>query len=100
MKGMNVLKEIVNTAHWLLRNEGLFVGSSSALNVATAIRTARKLSASIDDKNNNNRKEKRLRVVTVICESGSRHLSRFWNPAYITSEYNLQWPDDSSTLQI
>ena len=36
-------QEVVDTAHWLLQNEGLFVGSSSALNVAVAIHTAKRL---------------------------------------------------------
>ena len=36
-------QEEVDTAHWLLQNEGLFVGSSSALNVAVAIHTAKRL---------------------------------------------------------
>jgi len=36
-------QEALDTAHWLLQNEGLFVGSSSALNIAAAARTAKSL---------------------------------------------------------
>lgn len=36
-------QEVIDTAHWLLFNEGLFVGSSSALNIAVAIHTAKRL---------------------------------------------------------
>ena len=36
-------QEVLDTAQWLLRNEGLFVGSSSALNIAAAARTAKSL---------------------------------------------------------
>jgi cysteine synthase len=71
-------QEIIDTAHYLLREEGLFVGSSSAMNVAAACRVAISM-------------PKGSVVVTIICDSGQRHLSRFWNPAYI-SDYNLTWP--------
>lgn len=71
-------QEILDTAHWLLREEGLFVGSSSAMNVAAACRFAKKLPVNSV-------------IVTVICDSGQRHLSRFWNPVYI-EKYGLSWP--------
>ena len=71
-------QEIVDTAHWLLREEGLFVGSSSAMNVAAAVRTARKMPPDSV-------------IVTIICDSGQRHLSRFWNPLYM-AKYGLVWP--------
>lgn len=72
-------QQMVDTAHWLLRHEGLFVGSSSAMNVAAAIQTAKTLG-------------KGKTIVTVICDSGNRHLSRFWNPEYLQSN-GLVWPD-------
>eukprot|EP01034_Spumella_vulgaris_P022853 gene22853-29027_t len=74
---------MVNMAHWLLRHEGLFVGSSSALNVAAAVHTAMRMGPG-------------KKIVTVICDSGNRHLSRFWNPEYLATN-KLQWPD-SETL--
>lgn len=67
-------------AHWLLREEGLFVGSSSALNVFAAYTMARQLGPGHV-------------LVTVICDSGQRHLSRMWNEEYIR-RYNLKWPSD------
>lgn len=73
-------QEAVDMAHWLLQNEGLWVGSSSAMNVVGAIETAWKL-------------PKGAHVVTVICDSGSRHLTRFWNRDFIL-ERGLQWPRD------
>lgn len=69
---------VLDTAHWLLAEEGLFVGSSSALNVAVACITARNLGPGHT-------------VVTVICDHGSRHLSRFWNKEYV-KQYDLVWP--------
>jgi len=88
-------------AHWLLRNEGLFVGSSSALNVCAAVRTAYELK---NGKNSgvssggvggdmSSAKGDRLRIVTVICDNGNRHLSRLWNKEYIHTNYKLTWPE-------
>ena len=53
-------------AHYLLRFEGLFLGSSSALNCVAALRAGAELPAGST-------------VVTVLCDGGARYLSRFWN---------------------
>ena len=73
-------QEIVDMAHWILREEGLFIGSSSAMNIVAACRTAKKMN--LVDGN----------IVTIVCDSGQRHLSRFWNEAYV-SIYGIIWPD-------
>jgi len=99
-------QDVVNMAHWLLRNEGLFVGSSSALNVCAAVRTALELKKKDSDcsaKTNTHTtrcttssassEKERLRVVTVICDNGNRHLSRLWNKEYIHNNYKLKWPE-------
>lgn len=77
-------QEIVDMAHWLLNHEGIFVGSSSALNVSVAVKTALSL-------------PEQSTVVTVICDSGQRHLSRLWNKEYVAS-YDIRWPDDSKLV--
>lgn len=76
-------QEILDTAHWLLEQEGLFVGSSTALNIAAACRTALALGPGHT-------------VVTVACDSGTRHLSRLWNPDYV-GNYHLTWPESGVT---
>lgn len=76
-------QEVVDTAHWLLEHEGLFVSSSSALNIAASVRVAKRLGPG-------------HRIVTIICESGQRHYSRFYNPEYL-AECGLQWPDESDS---
>lgn len=48
--------------------EGLFVGASSAVNCVAAAQYAQSL-------------EPGSRVVTILCDSGTRHLSRFWKEA-------------------
>ncbi|CAJ1949689.1 unnamed protein product [Cylindrotheca closterium] len=72
-------QEAVDMAHYLLKLEGLWVGSSSAMNVVGAIRTA------IDMPEGSN-------VVTMICDGGQRHATRFWNPAFIEKNRGLIWP--------
>ncbi|RCI12520.1 hypothetical protein L249_1300 [Ophiocordyceps polyrhachis-furcata BCC 54312] len=53
-------------ARWLVSHDGLFVGSSSAVNCAAAVAVAMTLPPG-------------SRVVTVLCDSGTRHLSKFWS---------------------
>ena len=74
-------QEAVDMAHWLLKEEGLFVGSSSAMNVFGAIRLA---SDTIGPGSC---------VVTIICDGGQRHLTRFWSRDFI-KEWGLEWPGD------
>ncbi|KAI2641093.1 cysteine synthase-like protein [Xylaria nigripes] len=52
-------------ARWLVENDGLFVGSSSAVNCVAAVTTALSLPLG-------------SRVVTILCDSGTRHLSKLW----------------------
>jgi cysteine synthase A len=56
----------VEMAHWLLREEGLFLGGSAALNVAGAARLAATLPAG-------------SRVATILCDGGDRYRSRLYN---------------------
>lgn len=73
-------QDAVDMAHWLLANEGLFVGSSSAMNVVGAVETAKGLPEDSV-------------VVTVICDNGQRHVTRFWNRDFCLS-WGLAWPGD------
>jgi len=73
-------QEAVDIAHWLLKEEGIFVGSSSAMNISAAVRYADLMPSGSF-------------VVTVICDGGQRHLSRFWNKDFI-QRWGLKWPGD------
>ncbi|OAY72841.1 Cysteine synthase 2 [Ananas comosus] len=63
-------KEAVEMSRFLLRNDGLFVGSSSAMNCVGAVRVARALGPGHT-------------IVTILCDSGMRHLSKFFNDQYL-----------------
>jgi cysteine synthase len=66
------VQEAVDMAHFLLRNEGLWVGSSSAVNCVGAVKVARKLGRC-------------KRVVTILCDGGHRHLSKFYHQHFLES---------------
>ncbi|MQM01147.1 hypothetical protein Taro_033894 [Colocasia esculenta] len=68
-------KEAVEMSRFLLRNDGLFLGSSSAMNCVGAVRLARELGPGHT-------------IVTILCDSGMRHLSKFYSPHYL-SDYGL-----------
>ncbi|MCJ1242812.1 hypothetical protein MMC30_000007 [Trapelia coarctata] len=57
--------EAVGMARWLVERDGVFVGSSSAVNCVAAVRLARDMGPG-------------HRIVTILCDSGTRHLSKFW----------------------
>ncbi|KAI0759857.1 PALP-domain-containing protein [Trametes elegans] len=64
--------EAVAMSRYLVHHDGLFLGSSSACNLVASIRLAKKLGW------NNGQ-----RIVTILCDSGSRHYSKFWNDDYL-----------------
>ncbi|KAI8820117.1 tryptophan synthase beta subunit-like PLP-dependent enzyme [Fimicolochytrium jonesii] len=65
-------REAVEMARYLVRNDGLFVGSSSAVNCVAAVRVARQLGPGHT-------------IVTMINDHGTRHLTKFWNDEYIAN---------------
>ena len=77
-------QEAVDMAHWLMKTEGLWVGSSSAMNVVGAIRTAIDLPSGST-------------IVTMICDSGQRHSTRFWNRDFV-EEWGLTWPSEQNNI--
>ena len=65
--------ETVRFVYRLLREEGLFVSSTSGINVAGAVRVARQLGRGHT-------------LVTVLCDSGSKYLSRLFNRDWLHSK--------------
>jgi len=57
----------------LLREEGLVVGGSSGINVAGAIKVARRLGPGHT-------------IVTVLCDYGTRYQSKLFNPEFLRSK--------------
>lgn len=78
-------RTMVEMAHWLLREEGLFVGGSAALNVAGAARFARSLPAG-------------SRVATLLCDGGDRYRSRLYNEGWLRENDASPQSDDLSFL--
>jgi cysteine synthase A len=69
--------ETVHYVYQLLREEGLFVGSTSGVNVAAAVRVARELGP-------------KHTVVTVVCDDGSKYLSRLYNRDWLAQKGLLE----------
>lgn len=62
----------------LLKNEGISVGGSSGVNIAAAIEMAREMGPGHT-------------IVTILCDSGNRYLSRLFNPEYLM-RHKLPFP--------
>lgn len=63
-----VLKTFIR---FLLKNDGLFLGSSSAMNCVGAVRVAESLGPGHT-------------IVTILCDNGMRHLSKFYSAEYLS----------------
>jgi len=57
--------QAMKMARWLVEKDGIFAGSSSAVNCVAAVVAALRM-------------PKDSRIVTILCDSGTRHLSKFW----------------------
>jgi len=69
--------ECVKMVYHLLRREGLFLGSSTGINVAAAVQLAQQLGPG-------------HRIVTILCDGGARYQSRLFNQTWLR-EKGL-WP--------
>ena len=65
-------QDALTIVNQLLREEGLFVGLSSGINLAGALRHARKLGPGHT-------------VVTVLCDSGHKYQSKLFNPEWLAT---------------
>ncbi|RLN61607.1 hypothetical protein BBP00_00005277 [Phytophthora kernoviae] len=63
-------QEIVDMAYFLLRNDGVFVGPSSALNVLGAVKMARELGPGHT-------------IVTILADGGVRYGSKLYNEEWL-----------------
>lgn len=80
--------DAVEMAAYLLRNEGLFVGSSAAMNCVGAVKLARhimKTNIATSGEGNNNNTHTPPVIVTILCDGGQRHLSKFHSSEYLES---------------
>lgn len=66
-------REAVEMSRFLVKNDGLFLGSSSAMNCVGAVRVAQSLGPGHT-------------IVTILCDSGMRHLSKFYDVHYLSQQ--------------
>jgi cysteine synthase len=72
-------KDALPFIYALMRDEGLYLGGSSAINVAGAVAMAREMGPGHT-------------IVTILCDSGQRYQSKVWNPEFLR-EKQLPVPD-------
>ena len=66
-------QECVDTVYRLLHEDGLFLGGSSGINVAAAVRVAKRLGPGHV-------------IVTLLCDSGGRYQSRLFNREWLAGK--------------
>ena len=57
----------------LMQNEGLYMGGSTAINIAGAVEMAKEMGPGHT-------------IVTILCDSGQRYQSKIWNPEFLRSK--------------
>ncbi len=67
-------QQMLEMLYHLARNDGLVVGTSAALNVRGAYEVAKKYQGS------------GKRIVTFLCDHGSRYTSKVFNPEFLASK--------------
>lgn len=77
--------EAVSMSRFLVQRDGLFLGSSSACNLVACIKLVKKMGWNNGEK-----------IVTILCDSGNRHYSKFWNDEYLS---NAKIPVDTGIIQ-
>lgn len=76
-------QDAVTIVYQLLRQEGLFLGLSSGINVAGAVRLARERGPG-------------QTIVTILCDSGMKYQSKLFNPGWLaTHKLNPNLPIES-----
>ena len=64
--------EAVAMSRFVAKHDGLFIGSSSAVNLVSAVRVAQSLGPGHC-------------VCTIACDSGLRHMTKFWSDEYLAA---------------
>jgi len=77
--------EAVSMSRYLVRHDGLFLGSSSACNLVACIKLAKQMGW-----------REGQTIVTILCDSGTRHYSKFWNDEYL---HAAQIPTDTQIVE-
>jgi cysteine synthase len=78
--------ECVTMVYRLLREEGLFLGSTSGVNVAAAVQIARRLGPGHT-------------IVTILCDNGAKYQSRLFNRKWLQDKGLLEAAGLVSNLQ-
>jgi cysteine synthase A len=63
---------MINMVHFIVKTEGLFLGSSSGANLCGAYLLGKRLG-------------KGKKVVTILCDSGQKYVSKVYNPEFLQS---------------
>ncbi len=66
-------QQVIEMSQYLLKHDGLFIGSSAALNVVGAVKLARKLG-------------KGHTIATILCDGGGRYQSRMYNSVWLAEK--------------
>ncbi|MBW0487058.1 hypothetical protein O181_026773 [Austropuccinia psidii MF-1] len=89
-------EEAIKMSRFILEREGLFIGSSSAVNLVAAYKFAK-----CSKFNGQSGSHTQLKsIVTILCDSGQRHLSKFWSDVYLRENGFLSSFDEAKPMNL
>ncbi|KAH9455415.1 hypothetical protein MJO29_012195 [Puccinia striiformis f. sp. tritici] len=93
-------EESINMSRLILKEEGIFIGSSSAVNLVASYKLAQNLKTRSSNDSEGRGEAKKgppITLVTILCDSGQRHLSKFWNDQFLIQHGFLDSSSSSSS---
>lgn len=75
---------MLNMVHYIVKKEGIFLGSSSGANLCGAYLLAKKMGPG-------------NKIVTILCDSGQKYISKIYNPRFL-EQRNLKVTGDGKDL--
>jgi cysteine synthase A len=75
---------IVNMVYYIVKREGIFLGSSSGANLCAAYLLAKKMGPG-------------NRIVTILCDSGQKYVSKIYSPEFLNSR-NLKITGEEDSI--
>ena len=97
-------QEVIHMSRYLLQHEGLFLGSSSAVHLAACIKLARELIKGLSPADPPSQvplpSPKEITLITMLCDSGTRHLNKLWNDGELASRGFVIPPTNTPWLDL
>lgn len=75
-------QEAIYMSRFIMNMEGLFIGSSSSVNMVAVVKLSRWLH-NLPDGKWMGKSVRSLKIASMLCDDGVRHLNKFWSDSWV-----------------